>query len=100
MTSHDLADAMRSFDDAVQQRERAKAERVLDEDFALVLVHRAPATMPRARWLEVLQDCVVHSYSVQEQRIDRSGDVASGPQQGSHAGHCAGRGPERIVCDQ
>jgi len=77
MTSHDLADAMRSFDDAVQQRERALAERVLDEDFALVLVHPAPATMPRARWLEVLQDYVVHSYGVQEQRIDRSGDVAA-----------------------
>jgi len=33
--------------------------------------------MPRARWLEVLQDYVVHSYSVEEQRIDRSGDVAA-----------------------
>lgn len=56
MASHDLADAMRKFDDAVQQRERALAGQILDGDFALVLVHPAPATMPRARWLEVLQD--------------------------------------------
>ncbi|MDQ6934471.1 MAG: nuclear transport factor 2 family protein [Actinomycetota bacterium] len=77
MTSHDLAAAMRRFDDAVQQRERALAEGVLDEDYTLVLVHPAPATMPRARWLEVLEDYVVHSYSIVEQRVDRSSDVAA-----------------------
>ena len=77
MTSHDLAAAMRMFDDAVQQRERSLAERVLDEDYALVLVHPAPATMSRSLWLEVLEDYLVHSYSVEEQRIDRSGDVAA-----------------------
>lgn len=53
------------------------AEEVLDADFALVLVHPAPATMPRVRWLEVLEDYVVHSYSVEEQRVDRSEDVAT-----------------------
>ncbi len=77
MTFHDLTAAMRSFDDAVQQRDHALAERVLGEDFALVLVHPAPATMPRARWLEVLEHYVVHSWSLEEQRVDRSGDVAA-----------------------
>jgi ketosteroid isomerase-like protein len=77
MTSHDLAAAMRSFDDAVQRRDRALAEHVLDEEFALVLVHPASTAMPRARWLEVLEDYVVHSYSVEDQRVDESGEVAA-----------------------
>lgn len=77
MTSHDLAAAMKNFDDAVQQREHALAEGVLDEDYALILVHPAPAAIPRARWLEVLDDYIVHSYIVEEQRIDRSGDMAA-----------------------
>lgn len=77
MTLEDLAAAMRRLDDAVQQRDRPAAEEVLDADFALVLVHPAPATMPRVRWLEVLEDYVVHSYSVEEQRVDRSEDVAT-----------------------
>lgn len=76
MTSPDLA-AMRTFDDAVQQRERTLAERVLDQDYALILVHPAPAAMPRARWLEVLEHYVVHSYSVEEQCVDQSDDVAA-----------------------
>jgi ketosteroid isomerase-like protein len=77
MTSHDLAIAMRKFDDAVQLRDRGLAEEVLDDDYALVLVHPAPATMPRDRWLEVLDDYMVHSYSVEEQRVDRSDVVAT-----------------------
>ena len=77
MTSGDLADAMRKFDDAVLRRDRSAAEEVLDEDYALVLVHPAPATMPRARWLEVLDDYVVASYSIEQQQVDQSGDVAA-----------------------
>jgi len=76
MTPDDLTTAMNSFDVAVQQRDQAVAEEVLDEDYALVLVHPSPATMPRARWLEVLHDYVVHSYTVEQQRIDQSDDVA------------------------
>jgi ketosteroid isomerase-like protein len=77
MTSDDLSASMRSFDEAVQRRDRALAERVLHEDYALVLVHPVPATMPRARWLEVLADYVVHSYRIEEQQVDQSGDVAA-----------------------
>ena len=53
------------------------ADRVLDEDYALVLVHPAPATMPRARWLEVLEDYIVHSYSVLEQSVARPDGLAA-----------------------
>jgi len=77
MTTDDLASAMKYFDDAVRHRDRDLAERVLDEDFALVLVHPASAQMPRTRWLEVLTDYVVHSYTVEEQLVDRSDDVAA-----------------------
>ena len=77
MTSHDLAAAMRSFDEAVQQRDHALAARVLDDDYVLVLVHPAPATMPKARWLQVLEDYVVHSYDIEEQFVDQSSDVAA-----------------------
>lgn len=77
MALEDLAAAMRRFDDAVLQRDRPAAEALLDADFALLLVHPVPATMPRVRWLEVLEDYVVHSFSVEEQRVDQSEDVAT-----------------------
>jgi ketosteroid isomerase-like protein len=77
MATHELADAMRLFDDAVQQHDRALAEQVLDEDYALVRVQPSSASMPRARWLELLPDYIVHSWSVEEQQVDRSGDVAA-----------------------
>jgi hypothetical protein len=77
MSFDDLPGAMRRFDDAVQQRDRGAAEEVLHEDFALVLVYPAPAAMPRARWLEVLSDYVVHSYFIDEQVIDEDDKVAA-----------------------
>ncbi len=77
MTIGDLAAAIQEFDDAVQQRDRQAAERVLADDYALVLVHPAPATMPRDRWLEVLEDYIVHSYSVLEQSVARSDGLAA-----------------------
>jgi ketosteroid isomerase-like protein len=77
VTVDDLSTAMSRFDHAVQHRDRRAAEDVLDEDYALVLVHPAPARMPRARWLEVLEDYVVHSYSVEQQSVDQSDDVAA-----------------------
>ena len=77
MSFDDLAAAMRRFDDAVQQRDRAAADEVLDDDYALVLVHPAAALMPRARWLQLLPDYVVHSYTIEQQHIDRDDDVAT-----------------------
>ncbi len=76
MTSPELDIAMGLFDDAIEQRDLALAEEVLHPDYALVLVHPTPARMPRARWLEVLPDYVVHSYRIEEQQLDRDEDLA------------------------
>ena len=65
------------FDRAVRERDRALAESVLHPDFALVLVHPAPARMPRARWLEVLDDYVVDRWEPQAQAVDVQGNTGS-----------------------
>lgn len=77
MTLDDLTAAMRRFDDAVLQRDHTAAEEVLDEDYALVRVHPSAGVMRRVRWLEVLDDYVVHSYAVDEQHVDQVDDVAA-----------------------
>lgn len=51
--------------------------RLLDDDYALVLVTPTLAVMPRARWLEVLPDYLVHEYGVDEQVVDQDGDCAT-----------------------
>lgn len=73
----DLARAMGRFDEAVLQRDFTAAEDVLAADYALVLVQPSAVAMPRQRWLEVLKDYVVHSYTVEEQIVDQDGDVAA-----------------------
>jgi ketosteroid isomerase-like protein len=75
--SENLESRMAEFDRCVRERDKALAETVLHEQYALVLVQPSPAEMPRARWLEVLDDYVVHDYAVQEQRIDVDGDLAA-----------------------
>ena len=55
---------------------RGPAATVLDEDFALVLVQPQPAVMPRGRWLEVLNDYVVHDWLMEEQILHLDGDCA------------------------
>jgi hypothetical protein len=77
VTFEDLTAAMRRFDDVLQQRDHVAAEEVLDEDFALVLVQPSAALMPRARWLQVLPDYVVHSWAIEEQHVDQVDDVAA-----------------------
>ena len=59
--SDDLRRQLEAFQRCIEQRDAHAADEVLDEDFALVLVQPQPAVMPRARWLEVLSDYVVHS---------------------------------------
>ena len=72
-----LSDAMRNFDQAVLGRDRDLAERVLHEEYALVRVQPTPGSMPRAQWLDLLPDYVVHSWTVQEQVVDESDEVAA-----------------------
>jgi ketosteroid isomerase-like protein len=69
---------MAAFQDALARRDVEAAAAVLDDEYALVLVQPAPATMVRARWLEVLPDYVIHAYAVEESvvDVDAGGDLA------------------------
>ncbi|MBW3556552.1 MAG: nuclear transport factor 2 family protein [Actinobacteria bacterium] len=73
----ELARAMAEFQRCIEDRDLSAAERVLDDDYALVLVAPARAVMPRHRWLEVLEDYVIHEYVVEEQVVDQDGDGAA-----------------------
>lgn len=73
----DLLRQMESFERCIRNRDAELADRVLDADYALVLVHPAPAVMPRARWLEVLPDYIVHTWEVQEQEVSVETDCAA-----------------------
>jgi hypothetical protein len=77
VTNDDLAAAMARFDHALQERDTGLAAECLHEDFALMLVHPAPATMPRHRWIELLPDYVVHDWQVEEQTTEVDGDCAA-----------------------
>lgn len=74
--SEQLEVAAARFQTCIEQRDTATAAGILDDDFALVLVHPTSATMPRTRWLEVLPEYRVHSYRIQDQVLDIDGDVA------------------------
>ena len=76
MTS-ELPDAIRTFQRCIEDRDRHGAETVLDDGYALVLVAPAPATMPRAQWLEVLENYIVHEYDIEEQIADDDGSEAA-----------------------
>jgi uncharacterized protein DUF4440 len=69
--------SMAAFQRCIEERDRTAAERILDPEYALVLVQPTPAVMPRARWLEVLPDYVVHDYRVEERFVDVAEDVAA-----------------------
>ena len=73
----DLEERVTLFLRCIEQRDAAIAEDILDDDYALVVVQPTPVVMPRARWLEVLPDYVVHTYDVQERRLDVDGDCAA-----------------------
>jgi hypothetical protein len=51
---------------ALEARDVAGIDDFLDPDYALVLVHPATVTVPRAQWLRMLPDYVVHSWTVSE----------------------------------
>ena len=68
---------MEEFQSCIERRDAQAADALLEDDYALVLVHPTPAVMARERWLAVLPDYVVHEYELQERFIDVSGDCAS-----------------------
>jgi ketosteroid isomerase-like protein len=75
--SADLTVAIEEFQRCINGRDGAGADRILDADYALVVVIPARAVAPRARWLEMLPDYVVHDYVVEEQVVDEDGDHAA-----------------------
>ena len=77
MTDHDLAAACVEFDRCVNERDHAAVERVLHDDYALVLVQPAPAVVPRHAWLAMLDDYIVHAWEVEERHVDVDGDTAA-----------------------
>ena len=72
-----LIAAISDFQTCIEARDRAAAERLLDDDYRLVLVAPSKAVMPRDRWLDVLADYVVHEYLVEEQIVDHHDDIAA-----------------------
>jgi len=71
-----LTAAMDDFQRCIEDRDLARADEILDDDYALELVQPSVARVPRHRWLEVLPDYLVHSYEVQEQVLSVDGDCA------------------------
>jgi uncharacterized protein DUF4440 len=75
LSADDLAVRSGDFDQVVLSRDTALAADVLAEDFALVLVHPAPAVVPRSAWIEMLPDYVVHAWEVEAQKIEVRDDL-------------------------
>ena len=76
MTDSELQRQMATFQRCIEERDADAARAVLDDDYALVLVHPTLVVIPRERWLEVLRDYVVHRYALHERRVDIDGDCA------------------------
>ncbi|MCA1678097.1 MAG: nuclear transport factor 2 family protein [Actinobacteria bacterium] len=76
MTDSELQRQMATFQRCIEERDADAARAVLDDDYALVLVHPTLVVMPREQWLEVLPEYVVHRYALHERRVDIDGDCA------------------------
>ncbi len=76
-TEDDLTRRSEEFDRVVLSRDLELAADVLAEDYALVLVQPEPQVVPRAAWLTVLPDYVVHAWEVQEQIFEVRGDLGT-----------------------
>lgn len=62
---------------ALEARDVEGIDEYLHEDYALVLVVPRPVTMPRAEWLRLLPDYVVHGYEIHEQTVHIAGNTAA-----------------------
>lgn len=61
---------MAAYERCVLDRDQQLAESVLHADYALVTTNPTVAVTPRATWLTVLPDYVVHSWKVAEHLLD------------------------------
>lgn len=81
MTS-ELEQRLDDFQRVINERDRVAAETVLHPDYALVLVHPAPAVITRSQWLDALPAYIVDEWAVQERHIDVDGGCAAVLQRG------------------
>ena len=72
-----LIQAIEGWQRAIEARDATAAGDFLHDDYALVLVQPSEVVFPRAVWLETLADYVIHSYSIQAQKVDMLADVAA-----------------------
>jgi ketosteroid isomerase-like protein len=77
VTDKELLQRNDLWEGAIQDRDPVAAGSVLAEDYALVLVHPAPAVLHREDWLAMLPDYVVHEWTVEERIVDVVGDLAA-----------------------
>ena len=77
MSDDRLLTQIANFERCIRERDGRLAEKVLDPDYALVLVKPSFAVVPRSSWLGMLPDYVVHSWEVQEQGLDVDGECAA-----------------------
>ncbi len=70
MTDDSLHAQMAAYERCVLDRNQQLAESVLHFDYALVATNPSLMVMPRASWLTVLPDYVVHSWTVEEHLLD------------------------------
>jgi ketosteroid isomerase-like protein len=61
---------------AIEARDVEGIDDFLHPDYALVLVKPADVSVPRADWLRMLPDYVVHGYSILARRADVDDDLA------------------------
>ena len=62
---------------ALLARDVNDADRVLHDDYALVLVHPAPARVGREEWLRMLPEYVISDWTVRQSTWDVRADLAT-----------------------
>jgi hypothetical protein len=96
MTQSDLELRLDEFQRVIEARDVKAAEAVLDEDYALVLVHPTRAVITRAMWLGALPDYVVSEWTLQERLVDVDGDCAAVLQKGFQRAVVQGQGRDGV----
>ncbi|MEO6942699.1 MAG: hypothetical protein ABI124_06710 [Terrimesophilobacter sp.] len=76
MTDGGLLAQMAAYERCVLDRDLQLADSVLHPDYALVTTNPTLMVMPRANWLALLPDYIVHSWNVGESLLDVSDGTA------------------------
>jgi ketosteroid isomerase-like protein len=62
---------------ALQARDVEGVADFLHDDYALMIVHPAPLTVPREQWLRMLPEYVVSGYEIRSREVSVDGDAAA-----------------------